>query len=328
LIISIVLFLSVSSLSLLSRNAVDVAAGSLPYDVSVFVTSSATLQEKKDFYAEIAKMDYADQSVIEQTMYTTTAVESKLIPDKIKEIIEPDYKEKNIETYEIDFQIRSIDETALEKYAKEVGIDVVRLKDRSNPCGILVNTITVNVDNKYSQMKHFNIEPGERLKLTHLIFGNKTYKESEESEPKEYSSILEIAAVTDHTSIGDTTYSPLRAILIVSEEVYSDMQSKLPKGSDDTNVHMFIKSSNPEKLIESINEYQKRTSIADTRIYDVAAADKANRQFETFVFVFFYGFVALITAICATNIFNTISTGILLRKREFAMLKSVYNPKR
>jgi putative ABC transport system permease protein len=323
LIISIVLFLSVSSLSLLSRNAVDVAAGSLPYDVSVFVTSSATLQEKKDFYAEIAKMDYADQSVIEQTMYTTTAVESKLIPDKIKEIIEPDYKEKNIETYEIDFQIRSIDETALEKYAKEVGIDVVRLKDRSNPCGILVNTITVNVDNKYSQMKHFNIEPGERLKLTHLIFGNKTYKESEESEPKEYSSILEIAAVTDHTSIGDTTYSPLRAILIVSEEVYSDMQSKLPKGSDDTNVHMFIKSSNPEKLIESINEYQKRTSIADTRIYDVAAADKANRQFETFVFVFFYGFVALITAICATNIFNTISTGILLRKREFAMLKSV-----
>lgn len=39
--------------------------------------------------------------------------------------------------------------------------------------------------------------------------------------------------------------------------------------------------------------------------------------------VFVYGFIILITAICIANIFNTISTSIALRKREFAMLKSV-----
>jgi putative ABC transport system permease protein len=39
--------------------------------------------------------------------------------------------------------------------------------------------------------------------------------------------------------------------------------------------------------------------------------------------VFTYGFIVLITAICMANIFNTISTSIALRKREFAMLKSV-----
>lgn len=39
--------------------------------------------------------------------------------------------------------------------------------------------------------------------------------------------------------------------------------------------------------------------------------------------VFTYAFLALITAICIANIINTISTSITLRKREFAMLKSV-----
>jgi putative ABC transport system permease protein len=39
--------------------------------------------------------------------------------------------------------------------------------------------------------------------------------------------------------------------------------------------------------------------------------------------IFTYGFIALITSISIANIFNTISTSISLRKREFAMLKSV-----
>ncbi|TLN12923.1 ABC transporter permease, partial [bacterium] len=75
--------------------------------------------------------------------------------------------------------------------------------------------------------------------------------------------------------------------------------------------------------VESIQEYQKGTAMGYVSIYDVAAAQKDSRQVETFVLVFFYGFVALITAIGVTNIFNTIFTSIALRKREFAMLRSV-----
>ena len=44
----------------------------------------------------------------------------------------------------------------------------------------------------------------------------------------------------------------------------------------------------------------------------------------TFVMqVFIYGFIVLITLITTANIINTISTGIAMRKKEFAMLKSV-----
>lgn len=39
--------------------------------------------------------------------------------------------------------------------------------------------------------------------------------------------------------------------------------------------------------------------------------------------VFSYGFIVLISLIAMANVFNTISTGLMLRRREFAMLRSV-----
>ncbi|MGI6667889.1 MAG: ABC transporter permease [Acetivibrionales bacterium] len=43
----------------------------------------------------------------------------------------------------------------------------------------------------------------------------------------------------------------------------------------------------------------------------------------TIISIFSYGFIILISLIAAANIFNTISTNIGLRRREFAMLKSI-----
>ena len=314
LVISIVLFLSVSSLSLLSQKSAQIVGGNVPYDVKVFVASSVTAQEKKDFYTAITKMEYADENVIEQTMNAVLEAEGSLIPDKIKAILKPNDKEQDVKTYETYFRIKSIDEVALNRYAKEIGMDIAHLKDTENPCGILINTVTVKVDNKYMRMNHFNIEAGERLKFIHQV----------NNQPSEYSTVLEIAALADKTPIGETTLTnPEQAMFIVSEEVYASMQAKLPEGSDNTNVDMFIKSSNPTSLVESIKEFQNQASIASVNIYDVAMADKKARQANTLINVFFYGFIALITAICVANIFNTISTSISLRKREFAMLKSI-----
>lgn len=39
------------------------------------------------------------------------------------------------------------------------------------------------------------------------------------------------------------------------------------------------------------------------------------RQLQLMMSVFIYGFIALIVLVCAANIFNTISTGVLLRTR-------------
>lgn len=56
---------------------------------------------------------------------------------------------------------------------------------------------------------------------------------------------------------------------------------------------------------------------------DIAEYEDRERDLYLMLNVFCYGFIVLISLIAAANIFNTISTGIHLRRREFAMLRSV-----
>ncbi len=58
-------------------------------------------------------------------------------------------------------------------------------------------------------------------------------------------------------------------------------------------------------------------------IQDVAEFEESNRNTVLIVKVFSYGFIVLISLIAAANVFNTISTNMNLRRREFAMLQSV-----
>ncbi|MBZ9622443.1 FtsX-like permease family protein [Clostridium sp. FP2] len=314
LVISIVLFLSVSSLSLLSQKSAESAVNNTTYDINLYVTSSATSQEKKDFYKAISKMKYMDESIIQETVNEIVVdVKSSLIPDEIKAIISPNNKKEKAKTYETHFQIKSIDEAALKRYAKETGTDLTGLKDIVNPSGILINNVSMKVNNKYLRMNRFNIKPGEKLKLTYPV--NKSNK---------YSVLLEVAAIADKTPIGETMLTNIKEpMIIVSEQVYASIKGKLPKISESNNLDMLIKSSNHLKLVESIKEYQNKTSIARVDIIDFAMQNKQGRQMWIFIQVFLYGFIAIVTAICVANIFNTIATSISLRRREFAMLKSV-----
>jgi len=58
-------------------------------------------------------------------------------------------------------------------------------------------------------------------------------------------------------------------------------------------------------------------------VYDLAENYEVQRLLVRVVNVFAYGFIILISLIAVANVFNTISTNISLRRREFAMLRSV-----
>lgn len=60
-----------------------------------------------------------------------------------------------------------------------------------------------------------------------------------------------------------------------------------------------------------------------SRLFDNAQTLESMRSAVTVVNVFSYGFIILISLIAVANVFNTISTNIALRRREFAMMKSV-----
>ena len=62
---------------------------------------------------------------------------------------------------------------------------------------------------------------------------------------------------------------------------------------------------------------------ASTGGYDVSDQQETMAATGFIMKVFLYGFIVLITLIIMANIVNTVSTGIALRRKEFAMLKSV-----
>ncbi len=79
-----------------------------------------------------------------------------------------------------------------------------------------------------------------------------------------------------------------------------------------------------KNLQASLNE----KGLANEYLYNYAEGVEENRSMITIIRVFAYGFIILISLIAAANVFNTISTNVALRRREFAMLKSVGMTKR
>lgn len=85
----------------------------------------------------------------------------------------------------------------------------------------------------------------------------------------------------------------------------------------------YVTSDNHTKSSESIKKLFEDCGIEASHIFDIAESAETERNMITIVKVFAYGFIVLISLIAAANVFNTISTNISLRRREFAMLKSV-----
>jgi putative ABC transport system permease protein len=300
LIISIVLFLSVSALAMLTRKSTDIVASEITYSLKVKVTSSATPEEMKAFYKAVSKLEYADESVIMQTIQPDLTDPGNLLSGELKALMDANAHGD----YSISVELRSIDDLSLERYAQKVGADLNLLKDPQKPSGILVNTVTLQADDgQYVRMEQFSLNTGDEIKLTHL-----------NSEDAQNSTRLEVAALAYETPLGERVRdNPFQAQIIVSEDVFDAIMANHPEEIDSTYyTDMVIKSSNSAALSEKIREYQQKAGISSLYVYDVEEERNQMDRFYTFMCVFLYGFVALIAAICAANIFNTISTSIFL----------------
>lgn len=85
----------------------------------------------------------------------------------------------------------------------------------------------------------------------------------------------------------------------------------------------YITSSDHAQSYKELKSMLADNGYNSAVLSDYAAEVEEDRNLVIIIQVFSYGFIALISLIAAANVFNTISTNIILRRREFAMLKSV-----
>lgn len=200
-------------------------------------------------------------------------------------------------------KIISIGDEAYREFIKEIG---GKVDDYENK-GILIDNVTFFNNNKKKNGNLYNIKEGDKIEL------NK-YKEGTNDELIEEKFNIEIVKRTEKKPMGMVEGSAI----IVSDEMMDKIKNYRVS-------NMYIMSNNTEKLSEDIEnlvdsdeKYNK-----DISVYDYEEARKSENAMVLVVAIFLYGFITVITLIAVTNIFNTITTTMNLRQKEFAMLKSI-----
>lgn len=84
-----------------------------------------------------------------------------------------------------------------------------------------------------------------------------------------------------------------------------------------------INDGEPENHVSEMDKIIEKYSSATYYGTSLYERNKENDDMIFIIDIFTYGFIVLMTLVCAANIFNTISTGITLRRREFATLRSI-----
>lgn len=102
------------------------------------------------------------------------------------------------------------------------------------------------------------------------------------------------------------------------EEVLQGVETK-----DSVDNTYYLKSDDHKASYDNLNKLLSENGYNADFLFDYGEDVESSRNVVIIIQVFSYGFIVLISMIAAANVFNTISTNINLRRREFAMLKSV-----
>ncbi len=135
----------------------------------------------------------------------------------------------------------------------------------------------------------------------------------------------------DSEPLAEVTYPDMNARLRLGEAI-DTLPFGISNGSSENTVSFVLPLSmaDPEstlvQLSVKVNDYPSALSFLDENDFaysDHLESQHRDRDYITMINVFCYGFIVLISLICVCNVFNTISTNIALRRKDFGMLRSV-----
>lgn len=295
---------------------------SIVISVAVFISLSSFLS----YGFKLTNQYYQDANYdIQLYLRDTNEEESKKI---INDIIKMD----NISRYSI---IRSM--SMIFDYKKYYNEDVLKNFDGVEDLSLRIMSVgedefeRILKENKISDT-NFDYKG---LLIDKNIFyqeGSKNYKEVNLLDLNKFKTVtgsinnkdlnIEILKRIDNLLMGFQNVYSETPTVIVSDKFYDYIISNYNVNATDSR-SLYIKSTDCEKLESLIKEYLLDENITNYSLFNIETEAKAQRSLIILVAIFLYGFIIVISLIGVTNIINTISTNMNLRRREFAMLKSI-----
>ena len=341
LFMSIVLFVSASSFTDYLMEAANMGLATTDCDLTYSAYSDEMNGKTPDELLEIFK---SEENITNAT-YVKTISASGVIDNKY--LTQP--KGNSTADNSINTNVCFIPDSEYKKLLKDNGLSESKFYNSKEPLGVAVDGNAVfNYDQqKYVTENILNSDTSE-ISITELhadLYNDYSYV-SEHTDS--YGNVIvEMAKYDDPDNIYEfpydeaySTYTVKTGKTIYEKPYYTgnDDNSGLvvyyPMSFYDTVIPESLRPENPNYKFYMTSDNHKATynslmnklednGISTENLKDYAEGVDINRNIVTIVRVFAYGFIVLISLIAAANVFNTISTNIALRRREFAMLKSV-----
>lgn len=309
LFISIVLFISFSSYMNYTLNTASSVMGEVPYDYRISYFGDDNNKEALDKINEIVKSSDVKEYV-SYSVGNLSIIGNYTYSDEYLDFYKSAYGDDGIKALNnLKYQsiyILVLDDNSYNKYKKLIGLD----KDRV----ILLNRFK---GVSYGNNKRVNYDiPVINSGDINIKICNFDDDEENVDTTKYCNKNIDNIFVTNRSFdlIEEFTYMD-DFKLIVNKKLYDSI---LDGGTDFTQFNIISDNTNNiDKLTKELDKYNNVNYI------NIKESMKQTNNLILVVKILMYGFISLVTLIGVTSVFNTISTSMALRKREFAILRSI-----
>lgn len=345
LAMSIVLFVTAGSFTTYLFGSFDNSVEMSPYDISVMAYEMNNYAEVEELYEKMSKVKgvtpynmYACKNteiVVEERDLTDEALQilgNNQIFDVLVQFVPDDKYENMVQHYELDEEtyadMKNVPAILMNSVCfwneNDEAMDFLLLKENCNRFYSLKSTEDEESDIVYYTGCEVREKDGHQMIVAHENIEAGTI-EREIPVEDSVQSTLAIGDIIndlegnylDEIGIGCTSGMGITIIY-----PYSMMDTIMLQINRNSGLYtdMYFKAEDHKKAYDEMSVLLQYYSNAS--VYDYAASEEEQRSIFIMLQVFSYGFIILISLISAANVFNTISTNMNLRRREFAMLKS------
>lgn len=224
------------------------------------------------------------------------------------------YEARSSENNGYYISVISLGNDEYEKYIKKLGIS----KETAQSGAILVDN-TYQYINNGNEVKYFNIYDGYKAGdvLTYRIDTSGSDKSTDNNESSDDTTFydIKIVALSNERPFGYGNAYTSYGYLIVSDDYMNKIDTKNIESA-----LLNINCDDPDKAQDIlVNEFD----IEQNNIVNAAQERRNDENLILIIKIFLYGFIVVVSLIGITNIFNTVTTGMELRGKEFAMLQSI-----
>lgn len=309
LFISIVLFISFSSYMNYTLNTASSVMGEVPYDYRISYFGDDNNKEALDKINEIVKSSDVKEYV-SYSVGNLSIIGNYTYSDEYLDFYKSAYDDDGIKALNnLKYQsiyILVLDDNSYNKYKKLIGLDkdsvilLNRFKGVSYGNNKRVNYDIPVINSGDINIKICNFDDNDEDVDT-TKYCNKNIDNIFVTN-KSFDLIEEFSYMDDFK-------------LIVNKKLYDSI---LDGGTDFTQFNIISDNTNNiDKLTKELDKYNNVNYI------NIKESMKQTNNLILVVKILMYGFISLVTLIGVTSVFNTISTSMALRKREFAVLRSI-----